>query len=49
VSAALARCSDIELLDSVLQSDAEVTLYDLRKTQRWDYDWLSPDRDDATD
>ena len=46
VCAALAGCSGIEVLDAVLQTDAEVTLYDLRKTKRWDYDWLSPDRDD---
>jgi hypothetical protein len=49
VCAAMASCAGIQLLDSVLQSDADVTLYDLRKTKRWEYDWLSPQRDEATD
>jgi hypothetical protein len=41
LEAFLSKCDGIELLESYLQSEKEVTLDDLRSLKRWDFDWLS--------
>jgi hypothetical protein len=45
----LAQCPGIEVEDAVLETEAEITLADVMKMIRWDFDYLSPDDEQPGD
>ena len=49
LGAHLAECDGIEVLDSTLRSEEDISLKDLRELVRWDFDFLSAAEDDLDD